>query len=56
MLSLQILTSYVYRRTECGMCAIDACADTADYWGIPPRVLAQFLIAIGMRGRGLDLV
>ena len=56
MISLEILKSYAYRRTECRMSAVDACSDTADYWGISPRVLAQFLIAIGMRGRGLDLI
>ena len=56
MISLEILRSYAYRRTECRMTAVDACSDTADYWGIAPRVLAQFLIAIGMSGRGLDLI
>jgi hypothetical protein len=56
MISLEILRSYAYRRTECRMTAVDACSDTADYWGIAPRALAQFLIAIGMRGRGLDLI
>jgi hypothetical protein len=56
MISLEILRSYAYRRTECRMTAVDACSDTADYWGIAPRALAQFLIAMGMRGRGLDLI
>ena len=56
MISLEILRSYAYRRTECRMTAVDACSDTADYWGIAPRVLAHFLIAMGVRGRGLDLI
>jgi hypothetical protein len=56
MISLEILRSYAYRRIECRMTAVDAVSDTADYWGIAPRVLAQFLIAMGMRGRGLDLI
>jgi hypothetical protein len=56
MINLEILRSYAYRRTECRMNAVDAVSDTAGYWGIAPRVLAQFLIVIGMRGRGLDLI
>ena len=56
MISLAILKSYIYRRTECSMTAVDACADTAEYWGIAHQDLAQFLVAIGMRGRGLDLI
>ena len=48
MIHPSILRSYVFRRTECQLNPVDACADTAHDSSIKARVLAQFLRSIGV--------
>ena len=48
MIHPDILRSYIYRRTECRMSCIDACADAAEFYGLPARRLAEFLCAVGI--------
>ena len=48
MLHPRILSHYIFNRTECQACPIDACADTAHFWGIHVRTLSAFLRAIGI--------
>jgi hypothetical protein len=48
MIHPSILRSYTFRRTECQLNPIDACADVAQYWGMTTHALAQFLRAIGI--------
>jgi len=43
-----ILRSYAFRRTECQLNPVDACADTAHDWSIKVSVLAAFLRSIGV--------
>ena len=43
-----ILRSYAFRRTECQLNPVDACADTAHDWSIKASVLAAFLRSIGI--------
>jgi hypothetical protein len=46
MLHPSILSQYNYRRDTAN--PIDACADTADYFGVKVSTLAAFLRAVGI--------
>jgi hypothetical protein len=48
MLHPRILSHYLFNRTECQACPVDACADTAHFWGIHVRTLSAFLRTIGV--------
>jgi len=48
MIHPSILRSYAFRRTECQLNPVDACADTAHGYGINVHTLAAFLRAIGV--------
>ena len=48
MLHPSIITTYRFHRTQQLMNPIDACADTAHYWGVHVRTLSAFLRAIGI--------
>ena len=58
MFSPKILSAYEFRRVQQRMLPIDACTETAEWNSIDARMLAQFLMAIGVRGgaRGLNLI
>jgi hypothetical protein len=48
MIHPRILSHYLFNRTECQACPVDACADTAHFWGIHVRALSAFLRSIGV--------
>ncbi len=48
MLHPSILRHYMFNRTECQSCPVDACADTAHFWGVRVRTLSAFLRTIGI--------
>lgn len=58
MFSPKILSAYEFRRVQQCMLPIDACAETAEWHAVDVSMLAQFLMAIGVRGgvRGLNLI
>ena len=45
-----IVHFYIYRLTECRTHAVDACNDTAEFYGIAIGSLARFLRAIDAIG------
>jgi hypothetical protein len=56
MYHITILATYMYRRQEQQMNAIDACCDTAITFGIPVKSLARFLRRIGVDANRLALI
>lgn len=46
----RLVRHYTYRVTECQSCAVDACADVAQFEGVDIHTLAAFLRAIGAVG------
>jgi hypothetical protein len=48
MLHPSIITTYRFHRTQRVLNPIDACADTADYFGVKVSTLAAFLRAVGI--------
>ena len=48
MIHPRILSHYLFNRTECQACPVDACADCAHYWGVHVRTLSAFLRAVGI--------
>lgn len=47
----QALASYFHRRTQCQQNAVDACADAAEFFGVPVATLAQAILATGRVGQ-----
>lgn len=48
MFHLEIIAAYGYARVYAQRRPIDACTDVAEYYGVPVRQLAQFLITLGI--------
>jgi hypothetical protein len=56
MFNPAILAQYLYRRVECQALAVDACVDTAEFYGLAPMDVAQFLRTIGIDTNRLALL
>lgn len=46
MLHPEIIAAYGYARVYAQRRPVDACTDVAEYYGLPVRTLAQFLISL----------